>query len=420
MSNLLSINNYHYRRGGSDVVYLEHAALMESLGWKNAYFSMHHPKNIPSLWARYFVDEIEFGNAYTLFEKTKMASKVVYSVEARRKLRQLLDAFPADIAHLHCIYHHLSPSIIPLLAGAGVPVVMTAHDLKLACPAYKMLNQDGLCERCKGGKLLNIIRHRCIHQSLAASSVVALESIVHQGLNTYQKHLAKVIVPSRFFLEKFVEWGWPREKFVYIPNYVAADTFQPCYEPGNYLLYFGRLALEKGVGTLIRAAADAHVRIKIAGTGPEEEKLRALAQQVGADIEFLGYQSGAQLHSLIANARAVVLPSEWYENAPMSVLESYALGKPVIGASIGGIPEMIQHGETGWLFDSGKTNELARLLAEVSSLPSPQLSEMGRAGRAMVEERFNQHRYIESVLQLYSTLLGSRMAYPASIQLQEQ
>jgi glycosyltransferase involved in cell wall biosynthesis len=420
MPNLLSINNYHYRRGGSDVVYLEHAALMESLGWKNAYFSMHHPKNVPSHWSRYFVDEIEFGNAYSIFEKTKMAAKVIYSVEARRKLRQLLDAFPADIAHLHCIYHHLSPSIIPLLGESGIPVVMTAHDLKLACPAYKMLNQSGICERCKGGNLLNIVRHRCIHQSLAASSVVAMESIVHHALKTYQKHLARIIVPSRFFLEKFVEWGWAREKFVYIPNYVNAAAFQPNYEPGNYLLYFGRLALEKGVGTLIRAASAARVRIKIAGTGPEEKTLRALALEAGADIEFLGYQSGERLHSLIADARAVVLPSEWYENAPMSVLEAYALGKPVIGADIGGIPEMIQHGETGWLFGSGKADELASLLAAVASHSEASLSQMGRACRATVEERFSQHRYTESTLQLYSTLIGSRAAYPAGIELQEQ
>ena len=404
MPNLLSINNYHYRRGGSDVVYLEHAALMEKLGWRNAYFSMHHPKNIETPWSRYFVDEIEFGNSYSIFQKSKMAAKVIYSVEARRKLSRLLNDFPVDVAHLHCIYHHLSPAIIPLLAGSGIPMVMTAHDLKLMCPAYKMLNQDGICERCKGGNVLNVVRHRCIHQSIVASSVVALESLLHQGLKTYRKHLAKIIVPSRFFLEKFVEWGWSREKFAYIPNYVTAHDFQPIYEPGNYFLYFGRLSVEKGVATLIRAAAAARTTLKIAGTGPEEASLRALAAETKADVEFLGYQSGTRLQSLVAHARAVVLPSEWFENAPMSILESCALGKPVIGANIGGIPEMIEHGATGWLFESGKADALAHLLSEVASLPASTLHRMGRASRAMVEDRFNREGYIRSILELYSTL----------------
>jgi glycosyltransferase involved in cell wall biosynthesis len=418
MPNLLNVNNYHYRRGGSDVVYFEHAELMASLGWQNAYFSMHHPKNAPTSWSRYFIDEIEFGHAYSVIEKARMAAKVIYSLEARNKLAQLLDAFPADIAHLHCIYHHLSPAILPLLSESGMPVVMTAHDLKIACPAYKMLNQNGICERCKGGHLLNVVRQRCIHESLAASAIVALESILHTRLQTYRRHLTKIIVPSRFFLEKFVEWGWPRDKFAYIPNYVSVDRFEPAYAPGDYFLYFGRLAVEKGVATLLRAAAATGTTIKIAGTGPEEVRLRALAADLGAHADFLGYLSGAPLHRLIAGARAVVLPSEWYENAPMCVLESYALGKPVIGADIGGIPEMINHGETGWLFESGNTHALGQVLREAVALPGTAVSDMGRAARAMVASRFSQERYVESILQLYSSLLSHapvRTPAPAAI-----
>ena len=247
MARLLSANSYHYRRGGSDVVYLDHAALLTELGWENAFFSMHHPKNMETPWARYFVDELEFGNAYSVADKARMAMKVVYSMEARRKVLSLVADFKPDIAHLHCIYHHLSPSIIPALRGAGVPVVMTAHDLKIACPAYKMLNRTGVCERCKDGSLLNVVKYRCVRDSLAASAVVAVESMVHRGLDTYRKHLSAVVVPSRFFMNKFVEWGWPQDKFRYIPNYVDATRFEPDPSPGAYFLYFGRLALEKGV-----------------------------------------------------------------------------------------------------------------------------------------------------------------------------
>ena len=214
MPRLLSINTYHYRRGGSDVIYLDHAGLMEQAGWSNAFFAMHHPNNLETPWSRHFIDELELGHAYSPWQKLTMASKVIWSFEAQRKLRGLLEEFRPDIAHLHCIYHHHSPSILSTLSEAGVPAVMTAHDLKIACPAYKMFNSTGVCERCREGSVLNVVRHRCIRGSLAASAIVAAESGLHRWLDTYRKHLAKVVVPSRFFMQKFIEWGWPADRFV--------------------------------------------------------------------------------------------------------------------------------------------------------------------------------------------------------------
>ncbi|KAF7598268.1 MAG: glycosyl transferase [Candidatus Dactylopiibacterium carminicum] len=404
MPALLSINSYHYRRGGSDVVYLDHAALMESQGWENAFFSMRHPKNLETPWSRYFIDELEFGQAYSLRQKLTMAAKAVYSFEAQRKLRMLLADFRPDVAHLHCIYHHHSPSILPVLSDAGIPVVMTAHDLKIACPAYKMLNRTGVCERCKEGSVLNVIRHRCVRDSLSASAIVAVESGLQRAMKAYLKHLTRVVAPSRFFLEKFVEWGWPRERFVYIPNYVDAVKFEPCFEPGDYFLYFGRLAPEKGVATLMRAAKSAGVRLKIAGTGPIEAELHALQAELQGEIEFLGFRSGVDLHALIRGARAVVLPSEWYENAPMSVLESFAFGKPVIGARIGGIPEMIEDGENGWRFESGDAAALAEVLSRVQGTSASDLARAGRAARDGVETRFNWAGYTAAMLALYAGL----------------
>ena len=175
MTRLLNVNNYHYRRGGSEVVYLEHALMMEGRGFECGYFSMQHPRNEPTPWSRYFIDEIEFGHEYSLTEKLAMAGKVVWSFEARAKLARLLDAFPADIVHLHCIYHHHSPAILSLFSERGIPAVMTAHDLKIACPNYKMRTHDGPCERCRDGSVWNVVRHRCVQNSLAASAVVAVE-----------------------------------------------------------------------------------------------------------------------------------------------------------------------------------------------------------------------------------------------------
>lgn len=404
MPKLLNVNNYHYRRGGSDSVYFEHAALMEKLGWSNGFFSMHHPQNLETPWSRFFIEELEFGRNYSLARQVVNATKVIYSFEAQKKLQQLLEGFPADVAHLHCIYHHLSPSILSTLRSAGIPTVMTAHDLKIACPAYKMLNQTGVCERCNSGSLLNVVRHRCVKDSLGASAVVMLESSLHRMLQSYQTKLSRIVVPSRFFLEKFVEWGWSREAFTYIPNFVDADLFLPAYDTSDYFLYFGRLAPEKGVPTLIRAASKAGVKLKVVGTGPIEAEVKQLHATLQGDVEFLGYKTGAELHGLIRNARATVLPSEWYENAPMSVLESYALGTPVIGARIGGIPEMLQEGETGWSFESGHVDELASLLSKVAATPASRLEQMGRTARDYVSSTFSRERYSSAMVSLYADL----------------
>jgi glycosyltransferase involved in cell wall biosynthesis len=379
---------------------------MEEAGWVNAFFSMHHPKNMPSPWSKYFIDELEFGGEYSTLEKIKMASKVVFSFEAQRKLRTLIEDFRPDIAHLHCNYHHQSPSILYTLRDMGVPAVMTAHDLKIVCPAYKMLNSTGICERCKDGSVLNVIKHKCIRDSRAASFIVAMESALHRSLDSYNKLLSKVIAPSRFFAEKMKEWGVPPEKIIYIPNYVDAERFKPNFDPGEYFLYFGRLAPEKGVGTLISAVKAARVTLKIAGTGPIEDSLRLMALGSEGQIEFVGFKSGDDLLNLIRGARAVVLPSEWYENAPMSVLESFALGKPVIGAEIGGIPELITPGESGWTFPSGDKDALTHVLKSVESLPNNHIRDMAKSARDLVAKNFTAKRYKSEIEQLYQSILA--------------
>ena len=403
---LLQLNTYHYRRGGSDVVFLEHDRLFREHGWETAVLAMRHPSNEPSPWEEYFVDEIELGRRYPLHRRALMAAKVVYSWEARAKLRRLLRVFRPDVVHAHCIYHHLSPSVLPLLSEEGIPVVLTAHDLKLACPAYKMLNRGGVCERCRDGNLLNVVRYRCVHGSLALSALIALESAVHRALGLYRQHLARVVVPSRFFADKLAEWGWPRERLAYIPNWVAAAAFPPSYRPGDYFLYVGRLAEEKGVRTLLRAAALAAVPVRVVGAGPDGASLRA-AVGPGQDVRFLGYRSGEELWREVGGARAVVMPSEWYENAPMAVLEAYACGKPVVGARIGGVPELVPSAEVGRLFASGDAESLACCLEELAGLPDAAVEAMGRAGRRFVEETFTRDRYWESMAALYAGLLGA-------------
>lgn len=403
MPRLLSLNNYHYRRGGADALFLEHDRIFRGLGWDTACFSMRHPSNEASPWNEHFAEELEFGRDYPPARKLLMASRVIYSFEARGKLAKLLDQWRPDVAHAHNIYHHLSPSVLDALRARDVPTVLTAHDLKLACPAYKMLNRTGVCERCRGGNLLHVVRHRCVHGSVGVSALVMVESAVHRWLGLYRRNLAYVATPSRFFSTKLAEWGWPAERLRHIPNFVRASDYEPRYEPGEYALYFGRLSAEKGLGTLIEAAAQVGVPLRIAGTGPLEQQFRAQAASC-PNVRFEGYVAGEALSELVRGSRVVVLPSEWYENAPMSVLESYALGKPVIGARIGGIPELIAEEETGFLFQSGDRDQLAARLRQLTDAPDHRLAELGRTARELVSREFTEQRYVESMLALYSDL----------------
>ncbi len=404
MPTLLSVNNYYYARGGAEIVFLEHNAIFEDAGWDVACFSMKHPDNLPSKWSKYFINEIEFGENYSLAEKLLRVPKVIYSIEARRKMRRLLRDIPVDVCHMHNIYHHISPSILGVLREKEVPAVLTLHDLKIACPEYHMLSTDGVCERCKGGKTINVLLHRCIKNSYPLSGIIFLESLVHKLMKSYQNNVSQFIVPSRFYLKKLVEWGWDETQFTYIPNFIDSQLFTPHFKAGDEFVYFGRLSKEKGVSTLIRAAAKTNIKLRIIGGGPDELLLKQLASDLNANVEFTGYLTGDALHEAIRSSRAVVLPSEWYENAPLSILESYALGKPIIAASIGGIPELIREAETGIIFESGSVDGLADALSDFQARSSSSLVEMGRTGREWVENDFSKKRYRESSLSLYRKL----------------
>lgn len=401
---LLAINNYFYRRGGAEAVFFDHMAMFSQIGWDVVPFAMQHERNEATPWSRYFVSEIEYGRQTSPLRKIVQAASIIYSVEAQRNITRLIEQARPSVAHAHNVYHHLSPAIFSTLKSAGIPVVMTAHDLKLGCPSYKMLRAGKICEDCRGGHIYNVLRHRCVKDSLPLSGLVLIETMVHRALGLYREKLDRLVVPSRFYLEKLVEWGWPREKMVYIPNFVDVESYQSKWEESDYVVFAGRLAPEKGLATLIRAVALSKQRLILAGTGPEEEALRQLAARTGADATFVGHLSGRDLHRLIGQSRALVLPSEWYENAPISILEAYALGRPVVGAAIGGIPEMIRDGETGMLVTSGDAQDLARKLTSLAALSVADRKKMGHAGRRWIAREFSAEAYRDRTLELYVTL----------------
>ena len=404
MPTQISVTSYYYRRGGAEAVMLDQNELLMSSGWDIVPFAMEYEKNFESPYDDYFVEEIDFASDYAPVEKVRKAVKSVYSLEARREISRLIDKVRPDIVHAHNVYHHLTPAIFGAVQKKGVPMVMTVHDLKIGCPSKLMLAPDGVCERCKGGKTWNAVAQRCQKDSLSLSAVVALETTLHNMLGSYRKNVDRFILPSHFHTNKLVEWGLPRDKTRYLPNAVDVSELTPRYEAGDRFVFVGRLSEEKGLLTFIKAVAQAGAKATIVGTGPQEDELRRTVESTGADVEFAGYQTGDPLFDIIRDARALVLPSECYENAPVVLLEAYGVGTPVLGSDLGGIPELIVEGETGLLATAGNVDSFAKALRQYDDMADSDVAEMGRAGRSFVEANFSREQYLEGLLDIYAEL----------------
>jgi glycosyltransferase involved in cell wall biosynthesis len=398
---VLMINKFHYPRGGAELYMLRVAELLEREGAEVLYFASRHKQNLPSATDRFFPSEVDFGAPGRGVPRLRAAGRAVYSIEARRKLAALLEAEPVDIAHLHNVYHHLSPSILAPLRDRGIPVVMTVHDYKLVCPVYTLLSNGEVCERCVGGHLGNAVIHRCNRESVTGSLLVAGESWLHRRLNLYLRGIDLFVTPSRFLRDKLVAGGYPETRIRYVPNFVDATGFAPAYEPGSYALFSGRLAPEKGVDVLLRAAAAADIPLKVAGDGPERLKLEALASDLGSDVEFLGHLGFDALAQHVAGSFAVVVPSRWHENCPLAVLEAMAWGKPVVGTTLGGMPELVEHGKQGVLVPPDDASALAAALSDLRSAPE-WVKEMGAEGRRKVESSYSPTEHIAALRDVYS------------------
>jgi len=405
--NVLFLNNFYYLRGGSEKVLFEEMRLLSEAGHRVAVYARGHEKNEPAEFAEFFPPPLDTENLRPSIKTVRTVKELIYSRAARRGLREVLERFRPDIAHAHNIYGRLSLSVLDELRAAGVPVVMTLHDLKLICPSYLMLNRGAVCERCKGGKFRHAVLTKCHKGSYPASLVYALESWINYRFGKYDS-VHRFITPSRFLRNKCMEFGWDIRKFEYIPNFIDLSQIPAYRAGGEYFLYIGRLSREKGVHTLLRAYQSLKVPIplKIVGDGPEREALEREAWTAGLQVQFTGYLSGLQLTEALVGARGVVMPSEWYENAPLSLMEAFAAGKPVIGARIGGIPEMIDEGVNGFLFEAGNVAALAETLAKFLSLSGAEITSMGQAARAKIEREFTAERHVAMLIDLYRTQLS--------------
>lgn len=402
---ILQANKFHFVKGGADRYYLEVSRLLSEAGHRVEHLAMQHPQNEPAGETGAFVEEVDYHTSHSPWQALRAASRVVYNRESARRVRELVGGNRPRVAHLHNVYHQLSLSVVRELGRHDVPMVMTLHDYKPVCPGYLLMTNGSLCERCSGGKFYNAAIHRCILGSRPASVVGTLEAYLHTLWGTYRK-IALYLCPSRFLLEKVRELGLDGVGLRQINYPLLLDRYEPAYEGSSDVIYAGRLSREKGLPTLLEAArlqnAGSGWTLRILGDGPLRGELEAKVRSwgLGDGIRFEGYLSGAALHDAVRSARVVVVPSEWYENQPYAVLEAFAMGKPVIGSTMGGIPEMVRNGVTGWTFPPGDAQRLGDAIRQALDDPR-RATDMGRSARRQVEERHDPKKHIEELLSIY-------------------
>lgn len=404
---VLVASKFWYPRGGLERVMLDEVAMLEADGHSVAHFSAAHPLNIASPWESYFVPYLELGAGARLSgaDKARAAARLFHNGVAARAMAALVEEFRPDVVHIHGIHRQISPSILGVTRSLGLPVVQTLHDYHHVCPADVLLRGDGtVCDprACGTYDYSAAVRYRCVRGSVAASALSAAEVAFQRIRGVYERGVTRFISPSRFLADLMVGGGW-KTPTVVLPNPVDVSARPENPHGGRGFVYLGRLSREKGVDVFLAAASRAGVEATVVGTGPLAGDLRADFP----DVTFTGHMGPDEVAGVLSAARASVVPSVWFENAPMSVLESLAAGIPVVASRIGGIPELVEDGREGLLVQPGAVSELADALRRLEDDDRLARS-LGEAGRARAARQFSKASHLEGLLAVYEDAITSR------------
>lgn len=419
---ILLVNKFHYRKGGAETYYLTVGSELERMGHEVAYFSMKHLNNLPCKWDRYFVTQREYNDVKNPLSAARDGIALIYSPEAKRNFQALCEEFRPDVVHLNNVHRQITLSILdaPYLKEHHVPVFYTAHDYVTICPGYLMLDGEGrVCDAClEDGKYRHCIENRCVKGSRAKSALAALEASFNRAHRSNER-IDRVIAPSSFMRSKLIEGGWPEGKVVALQNFaddailarasgVAGDVTD---RESPYLLFFGRLSAEKGVDVLLRAFDAAapslprDMRLIVVGDGPDAAEFRELAASLdsASRIEFAGYQTGDALQTYVERASLAIASSRCRENMPYSIVEAFAAGTPVVGTRIGGIPELVADGVTGFACDPGDVATMADAMVRGAEafLDAPVYVRMQESCRAYVRENCSRDKFMDQLVELY-------------------
>jgi glycosyltransferase involved in cell wall biosynthesis len=408
---ILYCNKYNYPFSGTEVYLFELMDLMRREGHEAALFSMADPRGEPTPYDHHFVPPIDFKARAGFWTKVGQAAHAVYSIEARRRIRGMIEEFRPDVAHVRNIYHHLSPSILWELKAQGIPILYHLNDFKVLCPSYNLVAHGEACEACKGGAFWQVMRQEC-YPGTTARMALMTEAYVHGWLGTYSKCVDLFLAPSQFVRDKFVEHGWDPGRFECLPHFQTLhEVTRPPSDSG--VLYFGRLSQEKGLGDLLYAMRMVpEAKLVIAGDGLQRSELQRLAACLGLhNVEFVGQVGAAERDRLIAQSLFTVFPSHAYETLGKTILESYALGRAVVASDAGSRRELVRHGETGLLYRCGDVDDLARAIQWM--VCNPDLAEkMGQAGWELVRQHYTPEGHYQQLMSIYEGLVARHAVKP--------
>lgn len=403
---ILQINKFLFPYGGADNYFLNLCKLLERKGHEVIYFCMEHPHNQPSKFASYFPSYVKTQGELSFHEKLKAAQRMFYSFEVRKKLRQLIVDHKPDVAHIHNLHIQLSVSVIDELKKAGMPIVMTLHDHHIVCPINLLFTKGHVCESCIHGRYFNCLFKKCMDNSLPKSAAAMLESYISNVLLKSYYKIDTLISPSKFLIGEVKKMGFSK-KIKHLPNFIEVKDFNPVSNQSEKkgMVCFGRLVEEKGISFLLEAVEGLSEPLKIIGEGPERPYLEGKTKKEAMNnVFFLGRMESFRLKEEIAASHFSIVPSICYDNFPYSVLESFALGKPVIGSAIGGIPELVVDEQTGFLFEPKNVKQMREKIEYL--LKNPKLCiEMGGRCRRFIESGFTADSTYELLMKEYENLL---------------
>ncbi|MBE7087429.1 MAG: glycosyltransferase family 4 protein [Clostridiales bacterium] len=397
---VLLVNKFHYLKGGSERYYFTLAEAFERAGHQVIFFAMKDEKNIPCETEKFFVSNASVGGG--LKSKLKMVMHIAYSKEAYKKMTALLKQENPDLVILNLVHKQITCSVIDAIKdfNKDLPIFWTMHDLIAVCPSYTMLDGEGrICEKCLDKNFKHCTDNRCIKGSKLMSKLSTYEANVIRKKGWYDK-VDKFICPSNFYKKKLQQADFTKSDIVWLRNPLSSNTvYELNAHDDGYILYFGRLTREKGVKTLIDAMQGVDYKLEVLGTGPIEDELKDYVTKNGIlNVTFEGFKQGNELETFIRNARCIVLPSEWYENGPYSAMEAMALGKPLIVSNKGGLPELVEDGVNGYVYNT--TTELKQALIKVINAPEQEYSSLCENSLKKAKEYFNPKDYVEQLIAL--------------------
>lgn len=405
---ILLIDVYHYNKGGAETVCFNTGKMLEDNGHEVIYFTLKWNKNLPSKFEKYFPESKETRKG--LFRQVINLRNYFYYPDAAKKLEQLILNEKPDIAHIHLMWGQISPSIFPILKKYHIPIIFTVHDYRMVCPAYSFKDGKGrICEACTGKHFYRCFTHKCTKGSYFLSIFMAAEMYFRNKYFNPNNYIDGLLYVSDFARKKHEQYmpTFKNKPNIVLHNFSTSIADSGRYVSDKYFLFLGRLSEEKGIITLMNAMKEnPKSRLKIVGSGPLEDKLKEYKKQNKLNnIEFLGFKSGEELTNLKKQAYFVIVPSEWYENNPMAIIESYAEGVPAIGSRIGGIPEIIEEGKTGYTFTPHNYKELAALIKNASNLTKDEYLTMSNNTIEFALKDMSKESYYNKLMPFYKHII---------------